>query len=112
MRNARLNRMQSGISGTGVTEKQAIRQVMNKPGRMPIWCYLGETLESTQMTIIIKAPESATLKQNVSVEILIGIKRQPLVRSFVVPKTICPTVKTVSRISEFANCAKVVHLKT
>src|SRR6476646_6638677 len=100
MRNARLNRMQRRISGTRITKNQITRQVMNKPGRVSIWRNLGETLESTQMTIIIKAPEPATLKQDVAVEIAIGIQRQPLI--FVLPKTICSCVETVSRILEFA----------
>src|ERR1051325_11389109 len=101
MRNARLNRMQRRISGARVTKNEAIRQVMNKPGRMPIRCDLGETFESDQMTIIIKSPEPATLKQDVAVEISIGIERQPLI--FVLPKTICFRVEAVPRVLEFTH---------
>src|SRR6266446_4082438 len=112
MRNAGLNRMHCCISCARITKKQAARQVMYKPCCAPIWCYLGQTLDSTQMTVIIQTSKSATLEQYASVEIPAGIERRPLVRSSIVPQTTYTAAEAVSRMPEFAQRAKVINLKS
>src|SRR5215208_8135277 len=98
MRNAGLNRMQCCVPSAWVTKKQAVRQMMNEPGRVPVWCYLGETFERTQMTIIVYTLKAAGLEQQVSVEIPGGIERHPLDRTPILPKTISTAAKAISRV--------------
>src|ERR1043166_4004004 len=110
MRNAGLDRMQGCVPSAWVAKQQAVRQVMDEPGRVPVWCYLSETLDSTQVTIIVDALKASSLEQEVAVEVASGIERHALDR--VLLQTGSSAVESISRVTKFTERPKVIQLKS